>query len=104
MTRYLYLCLCVLLVTGANAQIKNAKLTLSAEMKEPSSSTISDFLGEDDHGYYVLRSKAKAFGAYSGNPYGYILESYDKSFKLLKAAEIEPQIQGEKLILITLHG
>src|SRR5258706_15573030 len=98
MKHYLLASLFLFLNANVKAQSKNGNLTLSAEMKEPSNSTITDFLGEDDNAYYVLRVKVKAFGAFGGGN-GYILESYDKNFKLLKIADIEPEIQGDKAIL-----
>ena len=72
-------------------------------MKEPSNSTIIDFLGEDNNAYYVLRQKAKTFGGFSGGS-GYILESYDKNFKLLKIADIEPGFMVRKQSSITSFG
>jgi len=96
MKHYFFTCLFLFIANILLAQSKNGALTLSAEMKEPSNSTITDFLGEDENAYYVLRDKVKAF---SIGGYGYIVESYDKNFKLLKVADIEPVIHGDKALL-----
>ena len=63
------------------------KLTLSDEMKEPPNSTVSDYLGEDDESYYLLRSKG-LFGKTT------LVESYDKKMHLKRSEELSPEIEG----------
>lgn len=71
------------------------KLTLSDEMKEPSNSTIDDFLGEDDNFYYLLRYKG-AGGFYGmGSKSEFIVESYDKEMHFKMRGELQPKVNGD---------
>jgi hypothetical protein len=64
----------------------NFKLKLSEEMKEPSFSTIDDYLGEDEDYIYVLRTKLGGI---------VILESYDKKLLLHTQKELELKVDRD---------
>ena len=83
--------LLLILSTPAYCQIVKAPvtLTLSQTMNEPDNSTISDYLGGDDEGYYLLRSID------TWNP-TFILEAYDKKMQLRKSQELNPEIERNK--------
>lgn len=78
-----------LLLAQSGRSASGFKLTLSAEMKEPSYSTIGDYLGEDEDYIYVLRGKS-GFGGLQ------IIESYDKKLALHTQKELEPEVNGDK--------
>ncbi|MEO6166764.1 MAG: hypothetical protein ABIO46_07155 [Chitinophagales bacterium] len=83
--------------------VAGSRLTLSEEMKEPSSSTLSDYLGEDESYQYLLRKKTKSTSTFSVNSTVFILESYDKNLRLKKRQELEPQIKGFRAELETVQ-
>jgi len=76
-------------------------LKLSDEMKEPSNSTIEEYLGQDDDAMYVLRKKISGKGLAMftmgmSEKEGYILESYNNSLGLITQTEIQPEVNGDK--------
>ncbi|HUM45417.1 MAG TPA: hypothetical protein PLD84_00720 [Chitinophagales bacterium] len=93
----------LLIATFSYSQVPVAesRLTLSEEMKEPSSSTITDYLGQDENDQYILRSRSKSTATFSMNNTVFILESYGKDLSLKKRQELEPEIKGFRAELET---
>jgi hypothetical protein len=89
------------LCSQSYSQVSKApvKLDLSEEMKEPSNSSIYDFLGEDESNYYLLRFKGSSgfYGIGSGE--GYILESYDKQLHFKVRRELDVPLSGKDAIV-----
>lgn len=90
-----------LLFAQSSRSTTGFKLTLSEEMKEPSYSTIGDYLGEDEDYIYVLRGKAGNVGL--GMVTGgmaiksvLIIESYNRKLTLQTQRELEPEVNGDR--------
>jgi hypothetical protein len=90
--------LIILLTCQLKAQ-PNTSVKLSPEMKEPSSTTIKDFIGSDENAYYVLRTsvrKSISEDMAGGTNQDLALESYDHNLKLIKMADLEAVVNGDK--------
>lgn len=78
----------------AQQPANQSRLNLSLEMKEPSNSTIDDYLGEDENGFYVLRRREKNATPLFGNYTSYLVESYSNDLQLKKRQDVEPVLNG----------